>query len=781
MARLLARSGPETGSVFDLGKEVTTVGRNPTNDLVLNDNTVSRFHARIKRRGELYGVEDLKSTHGTFVNGALIAGEQALKDSDRLRFGRTEFLFKARESARLTEDTVPEFAENGSAQAVADDEMAMYLDSAAIRVSNAPSPENANLSGWRLDVLSQVADSLQSATSEEDLLGALMEVLFDVFKPDRGVIFLSQEPGGTLVRRLAKPDLAEMPVSKSIVYYAVTRQMSLMVPDIVEDERFQKASSVLLHSIRGALCSPLIRKAKILGAVYLDRRVEPFEDSRENLILLNIIATYAAISLENATLAQAEKAREEAEAANQAKSAFLASISHEIRTPMNAILGFTQLLLRDPALTPEQKEYLRAIAKSGEHLLTLINDVLEMSRIEAGRASFNPSCFDLHALLKDLEMMFRDRAGAKGVVFVMDASPEAPRCLVTDEGKLRQVFVNLLDNAVKFTDEGSITVRIYVSEAQPRARRLEVEVEDTGAGVSGEDIGRIFNYFEQAAAGKRFQGGSGLGLAISKEFVRMMGGNITVTSEPNVGSVFRFDVPIEEGKTEDIPKKGEQGRVLGLRAGQEEVRILVADDTDSNRRLLSKLLSRAGFVVREAVDGEQALKAYEEWRPNLVLMDMAMPVMDGYEATRRLKSTPEGMRTPVIAVTASAFVEDRDAIFAAGADDFIRKPFNHQELYEKIQAYLGVAYMYGVEDSPSPQVAASSGSQALRPEALAILPGDLVSQMRDAAVKGHIDRLRVLMDDVQNYSPQTAEALRNLAAAYDYETLITLLQSAQAR
>jgi PAS domain S-box-containing protein len=311
MARLLARSGSETGSVFDLSKEVTTIGRNPTNDLVLGDDRVSRLHARIKRRGELYEVEDLKSTHGTFVNGALIAGEQALKDTDLLRFGHTEFLFKAGVSPRLTEDTVPTFVGNGLVQAAADDEMAAYLDSAAIRVPNAPSPENANLSGWRLDVLAQVADTLQSATSEEDFLEALMDVLFDAFKPDRGVIFLSREPGGTLVRRLARPDLAETSVSKSILHYAVTRQMSLMVPDIVEDERFQKVSSVLQHSIRGALCGPLVHKGRILGAVYLDRRVEPFEDNRENLILLNIIATHTAITLENAMLAQAEKAKEE--------------------------------------------------------------------------------------------------------------------------------------------------------------------------------------------------------------------------------------------------------------------------------------------------------------------------------------------------------------------------------------------------------------------------------------------------------------------------------------
>src|SRR5437588_33750 len=304
--------------------------------------------------------------------------------------------------------------------------------------------------------------------------------------------------------------------------------------------------------------------------------------------------------------------------ANRAKSVFLANMSHEIRTPLNAILGFSQLMLRDQDPTPRQCQYLGTINRSGEHLLALINDILEMSQHEAGRTTLNPTTFDLPVLLKDLEMMFRVRTDGKKLSFFVELIGDVPQYIVTDINKLRQVFINVLGNAVKFTERGGISLRVRVDRRGAMGPWLRVEIEDTGPGISADDQAKLFRHFEQTKTGQQAGTGTGLGLAISREFVRLMGGSVTVTSLVGNGSVFAIDLPLKEGEGSAVEVKDKPRHVLGLRPGQPTCRVLIADDVEDNRQLLEQLLGPVGFEIRLATNGEEAIQEFEQWRPHLI-------------------------------------------------------------------------------------------------------------------------------------------------------------------
>ncbi len=340
---------------------------------------------------------------------------------------------------------------------------------------------------------------------------------------------------------------------------------------------------------------------------------------------------------------QLAEAKARAEAANRAKSSFLANMSHELRTPLNAVLGFSRLLKNDPDVTPPQQETLDIIVRSGEHLLNLINNVLDMAKIESGQVALKESEVDLHRLLHEMQSLMGVGAVEKGLRFALEHDPDLPRFVAVDAGKLRQVLLNLLGNAIKYTDSGGVKLRARLASIHGSEKaNVRFEVEDSGPGISQEDCQRIFFPFVQLGDQAPAQAGTGLGLAICKQYVELMGGQIGVTSQPGKGSVFYFEIPVSILPSVAERDELKHRRILGLAEGQPRHRLLIVEDQPENRLLLRRLLAPLGFELREAANGQEAVALFEQWHPDLIWMDIRMPVMDGLEAVRRIRATQAG-------------------------------------------------------------------------------------------------------------------------------------------
>lgn len=490
-----------------------------------------------------------------------------------------------------------------------------------------------------------------------------------------------------------------------------------------------------------------------------------------------------------------EEAAERAEVANRAKSQFLAKMSHELRTPLNAILGFTQLMTRDNALSSEHIEHLKIINRSGEHLLALINDVLEMSKIEAGSLTLNVSSFDLYQTLFSIEDMLQLRALEKGLELVFKRTPEVPQYIEADESKLRQVLINLISNGIKFTQSGTVSVQVKVGEGERMTGGddanfsssptpslwLVFEVEDTGPGIAAAELDFLFDPFVQTETGRKSMQGTGLGLPISRQFVRLMGGDIQVYSQLGRGTIFTFDIQCHIAESREVKSNLNSRRVIGIEAGQPDYRIMVVEDVEENRLFLMRLLQSVGFNVRSASNGVEAIPLWQNWEPHLIWMDMLMPQMDGYEATKQIKATLKGQATVIIALTANAFYEDRSAILQAGCDDFVRKPFQEAVLFEAMAQHLGVRYLYQQELESESAIAPSDNqnlSFSIDASSLLVMPREWVVQLNHAALALNHLQVMALIKQIPKINKKLADSLTNLVDNFRLDIIIDLTETA---
>ncbi len=451
-----------------------------------------------------------------------------------------------------------------------------------------------------------------------------------------------------------------------------------------------------------------------------------------------------------------EKTAQEAEIANKAKTQFLAKMSHELRTPLNAILGFSQVMNKNDTLSVKQREHLGIINRSGEHLLTLIDDVLNMSKIEAGGVILNEHGFDLFKVLNSLEEMLKFKANAKGLQLEFQLAANLPQYVYSDESKLRQVLLNLLGNAIKFTPQGKVTLQVNnISHQKSSDLLLSFSVADTGLGIAPEELNKLFDPFVQTETGRKSMEGTGLGVSISKQFVSLLGGELKVSSVVGEGSTFSFEIPVQEVPETEV-ETTESKRVIGLAPGQPQYRILVVEDVSENLQLIVEILKPLGFQLRKAKNGQEGVNLWQIWQPQLILMDMEMPIMNGYEATKDIKNTPTDKETIIIALTASAFEEQRAEILAAGCDDFLRKPFRESLLLEKISHHLGVRYIYAETNQQS------SPTQNLTPEALQVMPQQWREELRLAALSMDEEQLWQLIKKIPPSEANLVESLTEL-------------------
>ncbi len=505
---------------------------------------------------------------------------------------------------------------------------------------------------------------------------------------------------------------------------------------------------------------------------------------QENGVTFAYLYVFEDITKRKEAVRKLAEATEAAETANRAKSEFLANMSHELRSPLNAILGFAHIL-KESNVNEEQAEHLGIIYNSGEHLLALINDILDISKIEAGCAVITEGEFDLHRLLDDLKAMFHTVAAEKGLQLVFEESPDLPQIIYSDRLKLRQVLINLLSNAIKFTTSGTVTLSAKLANDSVRPSKgptetlsLSFAVTDTGDGIAFADQARLFEAFVQTQSGLTAREGTGLGLAISREYVQLLGGELTVCSTLGQGATFSFSLAATLVETSLVPIEESAGHIVGIAPNQPSYKVLVVDDVAVNRKMLTHLLSNVGFEVQEATNGEEAIAQWKAWQPQLVWIDMRMPVMNGEEAARQIRALDPDKKTCLIALTASAFDKNKASALDSGCDDFVSKPVQAAEVFSKMSQHLGVRYCYKAT-TPHAQTHTLS-VQALTPALLATASADWRYQLEQATLDLDDEAILHLVAQLPSHQAAIAQSITKCVENMAYKKIVTAIQEAEA-
>lgn len=559
--------------------------------------------------------------------------------------------------------------------------------------------------------------------------------------------------------------------SRSAMVFSVALLLSLAVAAMLASIVTAPLRRVVLATqalARGELAEPVptgrITELATLSGSFnrmADRLKSSFQELRQHRDHLEELVRERTAAL--------REAKESADEANRAKSTFLASISHEIRTPMNAILGFGQLMERESDLSARDRERLGRILASGNHLLELINNVLDMSKIEAGRAELKLASFDLHAVIAQVEAMVRGVIEGHGGTFSVEGVSTLPSHVCSDAGKLRQALINLLGNAAKFATPGHVRL-CASSETEGDVAVLHLQVRDEGPGIAADELAKIFEPFERADNGRTAQLGTGLGLPISRGFARLMGGDITVRSALGEGTTFELTIRAKlASSAAEAIEHAYAGRILGLAPEHAPVKVLVVDDERDNRVALSRLLSSVGIEVVQASDGQDAVAQFEAARPAFVLMDMKMANMNGLEATRLIRATAHGANAPIFVLSASVLETESAEVREAGANGFIAKPFRASEIYEALEQHLGIRFVREAVDG------ASRSEAALTRAEVEALGAATVAALRRTVEAGYAQRVPSVLAGCGAEHARTVAALCKLADSLEVEKLMKLV------